>query len=91
MKFNQIELQMLPGDAIVLYSDGVSEAFNSRDECYGDERLLAGLAKSTDSPAGVVTSSLLQSVRAFADGTPQSDDIAVLTMRIAGNTTPSAP
>ena len=83
MKFEQIDMILQPGDAIVLYTDGVSEAFNPRDECYGDQRLLAGLATSTGHSATAVTSALLQSVRAFADGTPQSDDIAALVLRVA--------
>jgi phosphoserine phosphatase RsbU/P len=83
MKFEQIDMMLQPGDAIVLYTDGVSEAFNPHDECYGDQRLLAGLAVSSGSPASAVTAALLQSVRAFADGTPQSDDIAALVLRVA--------
>jgi sigma-B regulation protein RsbU (phosphoserine phosphatase) len=89
MTFQQIELTLNPGESVVLYTDGVSEAFNKTDECYGDARLLDGLAASTGNPAPAVTAALLQSVRAFADGTPQSDDIAVLTLRIAP--TPSVP
>lgn len=88
MKFEQIDMVLEPGDAIVLYTDGVSEAFNPHDECYGDTRLLAELARSNGSPASDVTTALLQSVRTFADGTPQSDDIAALVLRI---TDPAAP
>jgi sigma-B regulation protein RsbU (phosphoserine phosphatase) len=61
----------------------VSEAFNPHDECYGDQRLLAGLATSTGSPAPAVITALLHSVRTFADSTPQSDDIAALVLRVA--------
>jgi sigma-B regulation protein RsbU (phosphoserine phosphatase) len=90
MKFEQIDMILHPGDTIVLYTDGVSEAFNARDECYGDERLLAGLATSTGNPAAAVTAALLRSVRAFADGTPQSDDIAALVLRVADTPAVSA-
>jgi sigma-B regulation protein RsbU (phosphoserine phosphatase) len=82
-EFQRTELALQPGDAVVLYTDGVSEAFNPQRECYGNERLLRDLAASTGTAASVVVTQLLQHVRTFADGAPQSDDIAVLVLRLA--------
>jgi sigma-B regulation protein RsbU (phosphoserine phosphatase) len=39
MEFERIELTLREGDAVVFYTDGVNEAFNSESECYGDHRL----------------------------------------------------
>ncbi len=86
MDFEQIELVLQPGDTLVLYTDGVTEAFNASDECYGDDRLLSGLGASAGQSARSVSAALLQNVRAFAAGTPQSDDIAMLVLRV-----PDAP
>ena len=41
LEFERTELTLRPGDALVFYTDGVSEAFNPQDECYGNDRLLA--------------------------------------------------
>jgi hypothetical protein len=41
LELERTELTLHTGDALVFYTDGVSEAFNPQDECYGNERLLA--------------------------------------------------
>ncbi|MEO0018283.1 MAG: Serine phosphatase RsbU regulator sigma subunit, partial [Verrucomicrobiota bacterium] len=66
-----------------LYTDGVSEAFNPEDECYGNDRLLADLAGFSGCSAPAITAGLLEKVRAFVNGAPQSDDIAILTFKVA--------
>jgi sigma-B regulation protein RsbU (phosphoserine phosphatase) len=82
VEFERTERTLKPGDALILYSDGVSEAFNSRDECYGSERLLADAAGCASQPATAITARLLQKVRVFAGDVPQSDDIAILTLKV---------
>ena len=84
LEFECTELTLRPGDAIVLYSDGVSEAFNPDEECYGDERLLGAAAALAGSSAEAMTSGLLADVRRFAGSAPQSDDIAILTLKVKG-------
>jgi phosphoserine phosphatase RsbU/P len=84
LEFERTELSMKPGDALILYSDGVSEAFNPDEECYSNERLLADSAGFVGQSATAITASLFQKVRAFACGAPQSDDIAILTLKVAG-------
>jgi sigma-B regulation protein RsbU (phosphoserine phosphatase) len=79
--FERIDLELEPGDALVMYTDGVNEAFNPEDECYGNERLLRESAALVGRPADVVSTNLLQQVRAFAAGAKQSDDIAILVLR----------
>jgi phosphoserine phosphatase RsbU/P len=81
LTFGRTELTLGPGDALVLYTDGVTEAFNPQEECYGNDRLLADAAAFTGQPAPAVAAGLLQRVRAFAAGAPQSDDIAILALR----------
>lgn len=82
-EFARTELTLLPGDAVVFYTDGVNEAFNPQDECYGNDRLLDGLAVCTGMPASAVVARLREDVRTFSDGAAQSDDIAVLVLRLA--------
>jgi len=82
LEFQRVETTLNPGDAVVFYTDGVSEAFNPQEELYGNDRLLADAGSFTRQPAGVVSTGLLGKVRAFAAGAPQSDDIAILTFKI---------
>jgi phosphoserine phosphatase RsbU/P len=82
LEFQRTELTLSPDDALILYSDGVSEAFNPLDECYGDQRLLDDSCAFADRSPPEITSGLLGKVRTFADTAPQSDDIAILTFRV---------
>jgi sigma-B regulation protein RsbU (phosphoserine phosphatase) len=75
------QLRLAPGQAVVLYTDGVSEARNTADELFEAERLAAALRPLRNEPAGAVTDGLLAAVRAFAGDAPQSDDITILTLR----------
>jgi sigma-B regulation protein RsbU (phosphoserine phosphatase) len=82
LTFERTELTLNPGDSLVFYTDGVSEAFNPEDECYGDDRLIADTAVLSGQSAPAFTAGLLQKVHAFANGAPQSDDIAIMTLKI---------
>jgi sigma-B regulation protein RsbU (phosphoserine phosphatase) len=84
LEFERTELSLLPGDALVFYTDGVSEAFNAQEECYGSQRLLADLSAASGQSANTITAALLEKVRAFAGSAKQSDDIAILTLRVGG-------
>jgi phosphoserine phosphatase RsbU/P len=87
LEFGRTELTLRSGDALVFYTDGVTEAFNPQEECYGNERLLADVGTFAGQSAPAITDGLCLNVRAFAGSAPQSDDIAILTLRIGG--TPS--
>jgi len=82
LEFERTELTLRAGDTLVFYTDGVSEAFNPHDECYGNERLLGDAGALAEQSPPAITTGLLQKVRAFADSAPQSDDIAILTLRV---------
>ena len=84
LEFERTEMKLRSGDILVFYTDGVSEAFNPQDTCYGDERLLADAASFPGQSARAITAGLLQRVRAFAGTAPQSDDIAILALRVTG-------
>jgi len=77
-------LELQAGDTFVLFTDGVSEAFDVNEELFGDERLLAQLQASAGGSARDTTQSLLEAVRRHAEGAPQSDDIAIVSVVYAG-------
>jgi sigma-B regulation protein RsbU (phosphoserine phosphatase) len=82
LEFERTELTLRKGDALILYSDGVSEAFNPQEECYGDQRLLTDTAAFAGQTAPEIAAGLLKRVRAFAGTAPQSDDIAIMTLKV---------
>jgi sigma-B regulation protein RsbU (phosphoserine phosphatase) len=84
LEFERTELTLRKGDTLILYSDGVSEAFNPEDECYGDARLLADAGALAGQSPEVLTAGLLKRVHAYAGTAPQSDDIAILTLKLNG-------
>lgn len=67
------------GQTLLLYTDGVSEAFDRNDQAFGDERLLAALDPALGAEAQC--EALLAAVQAFAGDAPQSDDITILALR----------
>ncbi len=81
LAFERTDVLLREGDTLILYTDGVSEAFNAREECYGNQRLLEDSAAFTGQSASAIPAGLLGKVRAFAGGAPQSDDIAILALR----------
>jgi sigma-B regulation protein RsbU (phosphoserine phosphatase) len=73
-------LELGPGDSLVLYTDGVSEATNAASDEFGDERLHACFADGAGQSAAETVDRLLQAVRTFVAGAPQSDDITILAV-----------
>jgi sigma-B regulation protein RsbU (phosphoserine phosphatase) len=77
-KFVSLEVTFEKGDALLLYTDGVTEAFNTRSEMYGTALLLENTKKFVELSAEATINSLYETVKTFADGEPQSDDITML-------------
>ncbi len=73
-----------PGDTLVLYTDGVTEAFNAEGAMFGQTRLLECLGGVTGQPVDKAVSIVLDAVRRHAADCPQSDDITVIAVRRAG-------
>jgi serine phosphatase RsbU (regulator of sigma subunit) len=80
-RYDFAEVQLTPGDLVVLFSDGVTEARNEAGEEYGRERLLSALQNVPRHEAESVLDQLIGSVRAFAGAAPQADDITALVLR----------
>jgi serine phosphatase RsbU (regulator of sigma subunit) len=80
--------QLAPGDRIVVFSDGVSEALSKTGEEFSDDRLLAVLESARATSANMDGTSLVKAitaaVRDFTQGAPQSDDITVMVVRYLG-------
>jgi sigma-B regulation protein RsbU (phosphoserine phosphatase) len=80
-------IQLRPGDALVLYTDGVTEAMNSERKLFSAERIKQALQANIEAevgPLSAITQRLFEQVKLFAKDVPQSDDIAILVIRYYG-------
>jgi sigma-B regulation protein RsbU (phosphoserine phosphatase) len=73
-------VQLRAGDRLVLYTDGVTEAFNPDDEAYGTERLIGEVKAHGDGTAAALVERICSSVTSFARTAPQSDDITLTVL-----------
>jgi phosphoserine phosphatase RsbU/P len=74
-------LDLAPGESLVLYTDGVTDAAGAEGVRFEEERLRACFAEGAGGTATETVDRLLRAVRAFAGSTPQSDDITILALR----------
>jgi phosphoserine phosphatase RsbU/P len=70
------------GDVIVLYTDGVTEAINEKEEMFEVERLLATIKSSSARPANEIMQGIIDAVFAFSGQTPQYDDITLMVVKV---------
>ena len=81
--YEEGSIALRPGDRIVLYTDGVTEAARPDGEMFGEERLYALLdAQPPELPAAELVERVLAGVRVFLDGIEAGDDITVMALRI---------
>ena len=73
-------IRLLAGDRLVLFTDGVTEAFNAADEAYGVARLIAEVKAHGDGTAAALVERICRSVTVFAGNAPQSDDITLAVL-----------
>src|SRR5436190_18776125 len=82
--FHEETVTMLPGDLLVTFSDGVTEALNPAGEEFTDDRLIASIQTHRQKPLAQLVDSVLGDVRAFCAGATQSDDITRVMVRFNG-------
>jgi len=80
-KFHEQEIELDPGDLLVVYSDGVTEARNERNEFFGDQRLISIITKSRGFSPETVGEKILSEVDMFAGDAPRSDDLSLVVMK----------
>jgi serine phosphatase RsbU (regulator of sigma subunit) len=75
------ELQLNPGEVLVVYSDGVSEAVNLREEEFGIERLTEVIRKNRSASAAGIRDKVESSLSAFTETAPANDDITLVIVK----------
>jgi sigma-B regulation protein RsbU (phosphoserine phosphatase) len=80
----EIQIDMSPGDFIVYYTDGLTEAENSQKEAYGEERLGKMIVDNADNSARDLLDIIVQDVDTFCAGEPPFDDMTLMIVRYTG-------
>ena len=82
--FTEEEFQLAPGDALLLYSDGITETDNDAEGEFGAERLVVSFQDSIRSGAVDVPDALLAAVQAFTGKKSFADDVSLVALRRPG-------
>ncbi len=77
-RYEQARLEVCPGELLVMYSDGLVEATNSRGEEYGEARLRNLLATATEKSADDIRRAILTSLAAFSGAAGLRDDLTIV-------------
>ncbi len=80
------EMALSEGDAVVFYSDGITEAMNSGLELFGEQRLLSAVAKTDSLDAADTRDSILADVSEFLNGVHPQDDMTLVVLRVGNGT-----
>jgi serine phosphatase RsbU (regulator of sigma subunit) len=75
------EIRLDPGDLLVMYTDGVTEAWNSEGDMFSEERLLATLVRDRERSAVEVLERILEEVRTFQQGRLPDDDLTLVLLK----------
>jgi len=78
--YRHLKLQLAPGDMLIVYTDGITEAMSPGKLEYGNERLLRLSGDLKGKSAANIVSSVVEDVRVHSDGATQSDDITILCL-----------
>jgi sigma-B regulation protein RsbU (phosphoserine phosphatase) len=82
-EYSQEVIGLHPGDVIVLYTDGITEAVNDREEMFDLPRLMEIIQKSGDLSSQEIVDEIIRAVTAFSGTQPQFDDITLMVVRAA--------
>jgi len=75
-------IPLCAGDLYLLYTDGISEAMNAADDCFGETRLGSILEEHAHLPSGELRERVLREVAAFVGDAPQHDDMTMILMKV---------
>ena len=82
--YRSYEIQLVPGDTVFLYTDGVTEAVNAKNEEFGLERMVDALNLELEAPVAKLVDNVRGAINAFVGDAPQADDITMMVLRYFG-------
>ena len=89
-EFREGRTHLRPGDVLVIYSDGVSEAVNPSGEEFGPTRLYEVVSRNLDASAGGIRDRIESALTKFCQGTPAADDITLVIVKRNAEAAPAA-
>ena len=84
LPFKAHDFELNPGDSLFVYTDGVAEATNARNELFGTDRMLDALNSDPGAAPRDVLSNVMDGISRFVDGAEQFDDITMLSFQYNG-------
>ncbi|MBQ9642638.1 MAG: SpoIIE family protein phosphatase [Lachnospiraceae bacterium] len=84
VRYHEYELQMKPGDKLFLYTDGVPEATDEKNQMFGTDRMLEALNKDKDAASERILENVRKDLDAFVSGAEQFDDLTMLCIEYNG-------
>ncbi|HEY9076263.1 MAG TPA: SpoIIE family protein phosphatase [Anaerolineaceae bacterium] len=81
VSIEQKNLEVMPGDVLVLYTDGLTEATNAKGDFYGEDRVIESFRLATHKDAQEIMNTLLEGWRQFLGDVPQQDDISMIVVK----------
>jgi len=84
LEYESNVVMLQPGETLFLITDGITEAMNTREEMFGEERSRAALQTHAGKPLHELVEKVIEEVQAFAGAQEQSDDMTCLTLRYFG-------
>jgi serine phosphatase RsbU (regulator of sigma subunit)/DNA-binding NarL/FixJ family response regulator len=78
--WQQMMITLSPGDVLVMYTDGITEAHNKDGDFFSEPRLQAAISNQREPPAADTLEALLEEIDAFTDGAPGQDDLALVVL-----------
>ncbi|MBV9761789.1 MAG: SpoIIE family protein phosphatase [Acidobacteriaceae bacterium] len=80
--YEEAQVDLLPGDVLIAFSDGVTEAHDPRDEEFGEERLKDLLQRTAHLDVDEMSSRILAELKAWMSDAPQYDDLTFILMKV---------
>jgi len=85
VEFQSKRITLHRGDALFVYSDGVTEAMNDKHELFSEARLEEELARLKGLPVGDIIAGVMEAIHNYSGDEPQTDDITVMIIRYNGS------
>ena len=82
VKYQNFDLLMNRGDRLFVYTDGITEAMNSANELYGEERLISAVTRLTSQTSKEMLEGIQEDIKLFVGKAPQFDDITMLELSL---------
>jgi phosphoserine phosphatase RsbU/P len=82
LRMRRVPLILEPGDLLIAYTDGISEAMTAEDEEWGEDRMLEAVPRRATASASEVLEEIFRAADVFTAGAEQHDDMTLLVMKL---------